>query len=58
MKEPIWEVDYSLFTKDSLDKADIDEERLNESGYKPFTPTYLDELIKEFDTASRKFLKK
>ena len=48
LNEPIWEIDFSLYTEDSLTLNGWTAEKLEEDGITPYTPSEFDELVAEY----------
>lgn len=48
LDEPIWEVDFSLYTKESLEASGMTVEELEKSGITPYTASEFDELLEKY----------
>lgn len=48
LNEPIWVIDFSLYTEDSLTLNGLTTEELEENGITPYTASELDELIEKY----------
>jgi hypothetical protein len=48
LNEPIWEIDFALYTKESLEASGLTVKELEEDGITPYTPTEFDELVEKY----------
>lgn len=48
LNEPIWVVDFSLYTKESLEASGLTVTELEEDGITPYTPSDFDELVEKY----------
>lgn len=48
LNEPVWEIDFSLYTKESLEASGLTVKELEEDGIMPYTPDEFDELVEKY----------
>lgn len=54
LDEPIWVIDFSLYTEDSLTLNGWTTEKLEDIGYTPYTPSEFDELVEKYPIGAAK----